>query len=186
MGVCTGIVILTVYNFSENPVKPVGFAFFQICYPHQCPEEYGKDHCLSYFRALMWITVVFFMNNGYSLKIFFSILHKSIRAFRFFVCWTDCLWLVNGKTFHQPAEFLSGKRPYLGRIPWPLKFSITVQSFIKKTETILVKIQCFQGIATSSTKKIKCICIGIHLVCVPDDRHQTIYTASHIRSTCLF
>ena len=110
------------------------------------------------------------------------IAYRKTCWFRFFVCWTDCLWLVNGKAFHQPAEFLSGKRPYLGRIPWPLKFSITVQSFIKKTETILVKIQRFQGIATSPTKKIQCICIGIHLVCVPDERHQTIYAASHIRS----
>lgn len=80
------------------------------------------------------------------------------------------LRLVYGQAFHEPAEFLSGKGPYLGGIPWPLE-AAAVKSLLQQDEAIFVKVQRFEGIQFPSTEQIDRIGKRIHLIRIPDNGH---------------
>ena len=135
------------------------------------------------FRALMWITILVFTKNGYSRNFIFYILHILKWPFYFFINRSNCFRLVNGQAFKQPTKLLSGKWSDLRSISGPLKTTVTIQSLIQQAESILIEIQSFQRISSSSTKEIKSIGVWIHLISIPDDCHQAINTASHVGRT---
>ena len=93
------------------------------------------------------------------------------------------LWLVNGKPFHEPAIFLAGKSTDFRCIARPLELT-GVQPHIQQYKTSLTMMQCFQAVGFSAAEEIKRICIGVHLVGVPDDRHKSIDLEAHIRAPC--
>ena len=67
----------------------------------------------------------------------FSVFHKGSELFFLRGC-TDRFGLVYGQPFHQPAEFLSGEEPCLRSIAWPLKPSVSIQTFLVKNKSVFV------------------------------------------------
>ena len=66
----------------------------------------------------------------------FSILHKGRMPGSeiLFPGWLQCLRLVDGQPFQEPAQFLTGQFPGLGRILGPLEASL-VQPLLHKDKT---------------------------------------------------
>ena len=92
----------------------------------------------------------------------------------------DCLWLVDGKAFHKPPEFLPGKKPCFRSIPRPLETSDSIQPFLHQDESCFVKVKGFDFTAVPSAEQIDSIGVWIQLIDVADDRHQTIEALSHV------
>lgn len=89
--------------------------------------------------------------------------------------------LFDRQTFKKPSEFLSCEGTYLGSGLRPLESSGTIDAFVQKAESIPVEIESLDRITSFSAKEIQGMCIWVHLIGIPDDRHQSIYAASHIR-----
>lgn len=105
----------------------------------------------------------------------FSVLHKrmALHSEIPFCRRTDRFRLLYGQALHKPAELLPGQRAYLRRGARPLE-TPAVQTFLQQDKAGSVKVQRFQGIVFPAAEKIHCVSIGVHLVCVPDDRHQPV------------
>ena len=131
----------------------------------------------------MWITILVFTKNGYSRNFIFYILHILKCPFYFFINRSNCFRLVDCQAFKQPTKLLPGKWSDLRSISRPLKTTMTIQSLIQQAESVLIEIQSFQRISSSSAKEIKSIGVWIHLISIPDDCHQAINTTSHIGCT---
>ena len=113
----------------------------------------------------------------------FSILHKGRMPGSeiLFPGWLQCLRLVDGQPFQEPAQFLTGQFSGLGRILGPLEASL-VKPLLHKDKTVLIKVQGFQRVVFSPAEQINGICVRIHPVSIPDDRHEAIEGLAHIRS----
>ena len=96
----------------------------------------------------------------------------------------ECFWLVDGKPFHKPAVFLAGEGADFGCGPGPLE-AARVQPHVEQDKTCFIMMQGFQTVRFPAAEKIKCICIRIHLVSIPDDRHKAIDGEPHIRTAAL-
>lgn len=111
-----------------------------------------------------------------SFKIY--ILHKS-KIFAFDRLY--CFRLINGKSFHQPAEFLPGQRSDFGSVAGPLELAI-IQALLQEHESIPVEIERFHRIFFASTEQKDCIGERVHPEVIPNDRHEPIKRFPHIRS----
>ena len=116
-------------------------------------------------------------------KIFkFSLFHKCGLEIPF-SGWTQCPGLVDREPFHEPTVFLSGKHPCLRRAARPLKTS-GIQPHIKQDKTVFIMIQCFEPVCLPAAEKIQCVCVRVHLVNIPDYRHEAIDGKPHICTPC--
>ena len=107
----------------------------------------------------------------------FYILHKS-KVFAFYRLY--CFRLVDGKSFHQPAEFLPGQRPDFRSVAGPLEPSV-IQTLLQEHESIPVEVECFHRIFFASTEQKDCIGERVHPEVIPDDCHESVKGFPHIR-----
>ena len=77
----------------------------------------------------MWITFPYKVEMAILKKIFFSILHKS-ECPVLSLGGLKCPGLVDGKAFHQPAEFLSGQGTDFAGILRPLESSLCIKTLV--------------------------------------------------------
>lgn len=112
----------------------------------------------------------------------FSVLHKSSLKIP--------LWrrvqrpgLINGKPFHKPAVFLPRNAAGFRTVARPLE-PAGVQPHIQQHKTGFIMIKCFQPVAPSAAEQIQRICIWIHLIYIPDYRHEAIDGEAHICAPC--
>lgn len=70
------------------------------------------------------------------------ILHKS-KIFAFHRLY--CFRLINGKSFHQPAEFLAGQRSDFRSVAGPLELPV-IQTLLQEHESITVEVESFHRI----------------------------------------
>lgn len=109
----------------------------------------------------------------------FSVLHKGLKVFLFSAC-PDCFWLVNGKSFHKPPEFLAAQESGFGGVPGPLEPAGTVQPFLEQDKPVFIKMESFQLPAVFSTEEINRVRVRVQFVDVTDDRHEAVKAFSHI------
>ncbi len=55
-----------------------------------------------------------------------------------------------------------------------------IQTFIIETESVFFKVQCFDPVAAPPAEKEQGVAVGIQLIGIPDDRHQSINTLTHV------
>lgn len=92
-----------------------------------------------------------------------------------------CFRLINRKSFHQPAEFLSGQRSDFRSIAGPLELSI-IQTLLQEHESIPVEVECFHRVLFTPTEQKDCIGERVHLEVIPNDCHESIERFPHISS----
>ena len=109
----------------------------------------------------------------------FSVLHKGSEIL-FSPGAFDRFGLVNGKTFHQPPEFLACQETGFRSIPRPLEPAVSVKPLLKQYKTILIKMKCFEFPAVPSAEEINRICIRIEFVNITYDRHKSVKAFAHI------
>ena len=93
------------------------------------------------------------------------------------------LWLINGKSFHEPAVFLAGKGADLGCVARPLELT-GIQPQIQQHKNGLIMMQRFQAVGFSAAEETNRVCIRVHLIGIPDDRHKSIDGEAHIGTAC--
>ena len=131
----------------------------------------------------MWITILVFTKKRLFTKFYFLHIAHIKMTFLLFYQSVELLSAGQWTSLQATNEILSGKWSDLRSISGPLKTTVTIQSLIQQAESVLIEIQSFQRILSSSTKEIKSIGVWIHLIRIPDDCHQAINTASHVGRT---
>ena len=128
---------------------------------------------LSFIETFVASKIALFPSESH---FFISLCNKS-KIFAFHRLY--CFRLVNGKPFHQPAEFLPGQRPDFGCVAGPLELSV-IQALLQKHKSIPVEVERFHCIFFTSTEQKDCIGEGIHLEVIPYDCHEAFKRLSHI------
>lgn len=91
----------------------------------------------------------------------------------------DDLFLLDLKTFHQPAKLLPGDGHEFFFGTRPLELAV-LQSFVEEKETIAFPKKCFYPIALSAAEDEKSRFEGIHFKSALDQSRKTIDRLTHI------
>ena len=75
---------------------------------------------------------------------------------------SECLWLFDFKTGHEPVELLPGQLSYFEPVPWPSESSMGFHPLIEHDETVIFPEDGLYPVAASATEKEQCALAGIH------------------------
>ncbi len=116
----------------------------------------------------------------------FSVLHKKIGTVILKIpsCGgTQSPGLVNRESFHKPAVFLPGEKACFTSAPGPLE-TPGIQPHIKQYKACFIMIQRLNPVRFPSAEEVQRIGVRVHLVCIPDYRHEAVDGKPHIRTSC--
>ena len=89
------------------------------------------------------------------------------------------LWPVNGQSFQQPAQLLSGYPAYIRRGSWPLEVPI-LQTLVQEDETVPLPKQCLHTVTFMAAEEKENVGERIQPEVLLDDGSKAIYGFPHI------